>query len=188
MGGEQSKIAVAERPPTVIMMVGLQGAGKTTTSGKVANLLRKKHNRKPLLVAADVYRPAAIDQLQTVGKQLNIPVFEKGTGANPVDIATEAIDYAKEEKLDYVIIDTAGRLHIDDELMGELNQISDRVSPHEILLVVDAMTGQDAVNVAENFDKQLNLSGVVLTKLDGDRKSTRLNSSHVAMSYAVFCL
>jgi len=170
MGGEQSKIAVAERPPTVIMMVGLQGAGKTTTSGKVANLLRKKHNRKPLLVAADVYRPAAIDQLQTVGKQLNIPVFEKGTGANPVDIATEAIDYAKEEKLDYVIIDTAGRLHIDDELMGELNQISDRVSPHEILLVVDAMTGQDAVNVAENFDKQLNLSGVVLTKLDGDTR------------------
>lgn len=170
MGGEQSKIAVAERPPTVIMMVGLQGAGKTTTSGKVANLLRKKHNRKPLLVAADVYRPAAIDQLQTVGKQLNIPVFEKGTEANPVDIATEAIDYAKEENLDYVIIDTAGRLHIDDELMGELNQISDRVSPHEILLVVDAMTGQDAVNVAENFDKQLDLSGVVLTKLDGDTR------------------
>src|SRR5690625_4719460 len=123
MGGEQSKIAVADRPPTVIMMVGLQGAGKTTTTGKLANFLRKKHNRSPLLVACDVYRPAAIDQLQTVGKQLDIPVFEKGTEANPVDIANEAIEYAKEEHYDYVIIDTAGRLHVDADLMNELTQI-----------------------------------------------------------------
>ncbi|MBU5594586.1 signal recognition particle protein [Amphibacillus sp. MSJ-3] len=170
MGGEQSKIAVAERPPTVIMMVGLQGAGKTTTTGKLANLLRKKHNRKPLLVAADIYRPAAINQLQTVGKQLDIPVFEKGTEVSPVEIAKEAVEYAKEEHYDYVIIDTAGRLHVDDELMDELNQIKESVAPDEIFLVVDAMTGQDAVNVAENFDKQLNLSGVVLTKLDGDTR------------------
>ncbi|HHU20399.1 MAG TPA: signal recognition particle protein [Bacilli bacterium] len=170
MGGEQSKIAVADRPPTVIMMIGLQGAGKTTTTGKLANLLRKKHNRKPLLVAADIYRPAAIDQLKTVGKQLNIPVFEKGTEANPVDIANEAIEYAKAEHLDYVIIDTAGRLHVDTDLMDELNQIKTSVTPDEIFLVVDAMTGQDAVNVAENFDQQLNVTGVVLTKLDGDTR------------------
>ncbi|SDB88367.1 signal recognition particle subunit FFH/SRP54 (srp54) [Pelagirhabdus alkalitolerans] len=170
MGGEQSKIAVSERPPTVIMMVGLQGAGKTTTSGKLANHLRKKHNRKPLLVAADVYRPAAIDQLQTVGKQLDIPVFSKGTEANPVDIANEAILHAKEEHLDYVIIDTAGRLHVDEHLMDELGQIKNNLTPDEIFLVVDAMTGQDAVNVAESFDDQLDLSGVVLTKLDGDTR------------------
>src|SRR5690625_3484020 len=166
MGGSQSKIAVSERPPTVIMMVGLQGAGKTTTTGKLANLLRKRHNRKPLLVAADVYRPAAIDQLQTVGKQLDIPVFEKGTEANPVDIANEAIEYAKEEHYDYVIIDTAGRLHVDADLMNELTQIKENLSPDEIFLVVDAMTGQDAVNVAESFNEQLDISGVILTKLD----------------------
>lgn len=170
MGGEQSKIAVADRPPTVIMMIGLQGAGKTTTTGKLANLLRKKHNRKPLLVAADIYRPAAIDQLKTVGKQLDIPVFEKGTEANPVDIVKEAIEYAKAEHLDYVIIDTAGRLHVDTDLMDELNQIKATVSPDEIFLVVDSMTGQDAVNVAENFDQQLNVTGVILTKLDGDTR------------------
>lgn len=170
MGGEQSKIAVADRPPTVIMMVGLQGAGKTTTTGKLANLLRKKHNRKPLLVAADVYRPAAVDQLKTVGKQLNIPVFEKGTDANPVEIASEAIQYAKEEHLDYVIIDTAGRLHIDTDLMDELYQIKQNLSPDEIFLVVDSMTGQDAVNVAENFNEQLEITGVILTKLDGDTR------------------
>lgn len=170
MGGEQSKIAVADRPPTVIMMVGLQGAGKTTTTGKLANLLRKKHNRKPLLVAADVYRPAAVDQLKTVGKQLNIPVFEKGTDANPVEIANEAIQYAKEEHLDYVIIDTAGRLHIDTDLMDELYQIKQNLSPDEIFLVVDSMTGQDAVNVAENFNEQLEITGVILTKLDGDTR------------------
>src|SRR5690554_6423741 len=162
MGGEQSKIAVANRPPTVVMMVGLQGAGKTTTTGKLANLLRKKHNRKPLLVAADVYRPAAVDQLKTVGKQLNIPVFEKGTDANPVEIANEAIQYAKEEHLDYVIIDTAGRLHIDTDLMDELYRIKQNLSPDEIFLVVDSMTGQDAVNVAENFNEQLDITGVIL--------------------------
>ncbi|SDC63996.1 signal recognition particle subunit SRP54 [Terribacillus halophilus] len=170
MGGEQSKIAVADRPPTVIMMVGLQGAGKTTTTGKLANLLRKKHNRNPLLVAADVYRPAAIDQLETLGKQLNLPVFSMGTDANPVDIANEAIKKAKEEHHDYVIIDTAGRLHVDEKLMDELTQIKTDVKPAEIFLVVDAMTGQDAVNVAESFDDQLDISGVVLTKLDGDTR------------------
>ncbi|WP_112180820.1 MULTISPECIES: signal recognition particle protein [Paraliobacillus] len=170
MGGEQSKIAVSERSPTVIMMVGLQGAGKTTTSGKLANLLRKKHNRKPMLAAADVYRPAAINQLETIGSQLSIPVFSMGTEANPVDIANEAIAKAKEEHHDYVIIDTAGRLHVDENLMDELKQIKTNVSPDEIFLVVDAMTGQDAVNVAESFDEQLNISGVILTKLDGDTR------------------
>ncbi|WP_010530634.1 signal recognition particle protein [Lentibacillus jeotgali] len=170
MGGEQSKIAVSDRPPTVIMMAGLQGAGKTTTSGKLASHLRKKHNRKPLLVAADIYRPAAIDQLETVGHQLGMPVFSKGTDANPVDIAKEAVEQAKEEHNDYVIIDTAGRLHVDEDLMGELEQIKAAVNPDEIFLVVDAMTGQDAVNVAESFNEQLELSGVVLTKLDGDTR------------------
>src|SRR5690625_1267566 len=170
MGGEHSKIAVADRPPTVIMMAGLQGAGKTTTTGKLANLLRKQYNRSPLLVACDVYRPAAVDQLQRLGKQLNMPVFEKGTEANPVDIAKEAIEYAKEEHLDYVIIDTAGRLHVDNELMDELAAIKSDVQPDEIFLVVDAMTGQDAVNVAENFNEQLDVSGVILTKLDGDTR------------------
>lgn len=170
MGGEQSKIAVSDRPPTVIMMVGLQGAGKTTTSGKLANFLRKKHNRSPLLVACDVYRPAAVDQLQTVGKQLDLPVFSKGTEANPVDIAKEAIAHAKEEHRDYVLIDTAGRLHVDENLMDELKQIKETVNPDEIFLVVDAMTGQDAVNVAESFNEQLDISGVILTKLDGDTR------------------
>lgn len=170
MGGEQSKIAVSERTPTVIMMVGLQGAGKTTTTGKLANLLRKKHNRKPLLVAADVYRPAAINQLQTIGKQLNLPVFSLGTEADPIDIANQAIEHAKEEHYDYVIIDTAGRLHIDENLMDELTQIKANVNPDEVFLVVDSMTGQDAVNVAESFDEQLSVSGIVLTKLDGDTR------------------
>ncbi|WP_405102243.1 signal recognition particle protein [Oceanobacillus sp. FSL H7-0719] len=170
MGGENSKIAVADRPPTVIMMVGLQGAGKTTTSGKLANLLRKSHNRKPLLVACDVYRPAAIKQLETLGEQLDMPVFSLGTEANPVDIAKQAIDKAKEEHLDYVIIDTAGRLHVDTDLMNELQEIKEMVTPDEIFLVVDAMTGQDAVNVAESFNEQLDVTGVVLTKLDGDTR------------------
>ncbi|WP_077621989.1 signal recognition particle protein [Sediminibacillus massiliensis] len=170
MGGEQSKIAVADRSPTVIMMVGLQGAGKTTTTGKLANLLRKKYNRSPMLVAADVYRPAAINQLETLGKQLNMPVFSLGTEANPVDIANQAIAQAKEEHNDYVIIDTAGRLHVDNDLMDELQQIKSNVNPDEIFLVVDAMTGQDAVNVAESFNEQLDISGVVLTKLDGDTR------------------
>src|SRR5699024_1975447 len=170
MGGEQSKIAVADRSPTVIMMVGLQGAGKTTTTGKLANHLRKDHNRTPLLVACDVYRPAAVDQLETLGEQLNMPVFSMGTEANPVDIATKAIEQAKTEHNDYVIIDTAGRLHVDNELMDELEQIKSNVKPDEIFLVVDAMTGQDAVNVAESFNEQLDISGVVLTKLDGDTR------------------
>jgi signal recognition particle subunit SRP54 len=170
MGGEQSKIAVAKRPPTVIMMVGLQGAGKTTTTGKLANLLRKKHNRKPLLVAADIYRPAAIDQLQTLGKQLSMPVFSLGDQVSPVEIAKQAIDKAKEEHHDYVLIDTAGRLHIDEELMDELKQVKEVTQPDEIFLVVDAMTGQDAVNVAQSFNDLLGLTGVVLTKLDGDTR------------------
>lgn len=170
MGGEQSKIAISDRPPTVIMMSGLQGAGKTTTTGKLANLLRKQYNKKPLLVACDIYRPAAIKQLQTLGKQLDIPVFEMGTEVSPVEISKKAIEYAKEEHLDYVLIDTAGRLHIDGELMQELAEVKEAVKPDEIFLVVDAMTGQDAVNVAENFNEQLDLTGVVLTKLDGDTR------------------
>lgn len=170
MGGEQSKIAVASRPPTVIMMVGLQGAGKTTTTGKLANLLRKKYNRQPLLAAADVYRPAAINQLQTLGKQLDMPVFSLGTEANPVDIAKQAVQQAKEQHNDYVIIDTAGRLHVDENLMDELQNIKSSVQPDEIFLVVDSMTGQDAVNVAESFNEQLDITGVILTKLDGDTR------------------
>ncbi|HBM3462993.1 TPA: signal recognition particle protein [Listeria innocua] len=170
MGGEESKIGTADRPPTVIMMVGLQGAGKTTTSGKLANLLRKKYNRKPLLVAADIYRPAAIKQLETLGKQLDMPVFSLGDQVSPVEIAKQAIAKAKEEHLDYVIIDTAGRLHIDETLMDELKQVKEIASPTEILLVVDSMTGQDAVNVAQSFNEQLEITGVVLTKLDGDTR------------------
>ncbi|RLJ90179.1 signal recognition particle protein [Planococcus citreus] len=170
MGGEQSKIEFATRQPTVIMMVGLQGAGKTTTTGKLAGVLRKKNNRKPLLVAADVYRPAAINQLETIGKQLSLPVFSKGTEANPVDIAREAIEHAKAEHLDTVIIDTAGRLHVDEQLMQELKDIRSIKEPDEIFLVVDAMTGQDAVNVAQSFDDAIGITGVVLTKLDGDTR------------------
>jgi signal recognition particle subunit SRP54 len=170
MGGEQSKIAVSNRPPTVIMMVGLQGAGKTTTTGKLANLLRKKYNRKPLLVAADIYRPAAIKQLQTLGNQLDMPVFSLGDQVSPVEIAKQAIANAKEEHHDYVLIDTAGRLHVDEVLMDELKDIKELTKPDEIFLVVDAMTGQDAVNVAQSFNEKLGLTGVVLTKLDGDTR------------------
>ncbi|EIJ81526.1 signal recognition particle protein [Bacillus methanolicus PB1] len=170
MGGEQSKIAVSNRPPTVIMMVGLQGAGKTTTTGKLANLLRKKYNRKPMLVAADIYRPAAIKQLETLGKQLNIPVFSLGDQVSPVEIARQAVEKAKEEHHDYVLIDTAGRLHVDEALMAELKEIKELAKPDEIFLIVDAMTGQDAVNVAQSFNEQLGLTGVVLTKLDGDTR------------------
>lgn len=169
MGGEQSKLAVSTRPPTVIMMVGLQGAGKTTTTGKLAKYLQKQ-NRNPLLVACDIYRPAAIKQLEILGQQINAPVFSLGDKVSPVEIANQAIAKAKEEHYDYVLIDTAGRLHIDETLMGELNQIKENVKPHEILLVVDSMTGQDAVNVAESFNNQLDLTGVVLTKLDGDTR------------------
>lgn len=170
MGGDQSKIAVANKPPTVIMMVGLQGAGKTTTTGKLANLLRKKYNRNPMLVAADIYRPAAIKQLETLGKQLSMPVFSLGDQVSPVEITKQAILKAKEEHHDYVLIDTAGRLHVDEKLMDELKQIKELSNPHEIFLVVDAMTGQDAVNVASSFNEQLGITGVVLTKLDGDTR------------------
>lgn len=170
MGGEESKIAVADKPPTVVMMVGLQGAGKTTTTGKLANLLRKKYNRKPLLVAADIYRPAAIKQLETLGNQLDMPVFSLGDQVSPVEIAKQAIAKAKEDHMDYVLIDTAGRLHIDTELMDELVAVKEIANPSEILLVVDSMTGQDAVNVAESFNAQLDITGVVLTKLDGDTR------------------
>ena len=170
MGGEQSPIKFATKPPTVIMMVGLQGAGKTTTTGKLANILRKKYNRKPLLVAADIYRPAAVKQLETLGKQLSLPVFSLGTDISPVEIARQAIEKAKEEHHDVVLIDTAGRLHVDEKLMQELKDIRALKEPDEVFLVVDAMTGQDAVNVAESFDEAVGITGVVLTKLDGDTR------------------
>ncbi|KQO04446.1 signal recognition particle protein [Paenibacillus sp. Leaf72] len=169
MGGTQSKLAKANKPPTVIMMVGLQGAGKTTTSGKLAKLLQKS-NHKPLLVACDIYRPAAIKQLQVLGEQINAPVFALGDQASPVEIAKQGLQHAKDNHNDYVIIDTAGRLHIDETLMDELKQIHQLVKPDEVLLVVDSMTGQDAVNVAQSFHEQLELTGVVLTKLDGDTR------------------
>lgn len=170
MGGEQSKIIVSEKSPTVIMMVGLQGAGKTTTTGKLANHLRKQHNRSPLLVACDIYRPAAIEQLETLGTQLDLPVFSLGTEVAVKDIVSGAIEQAKRDHRDYVIIDTAGRLHVDGELMDELAEIKEVVNPDEIFLVVDAMTGQDAVNVAESFNELLDITGVILTKLDGDTR------------------
>lgn len=169
MGGTQSKIAVASKPPTIIMMVGLQGSGKTTTAGKLANNF-KKQGRRPLLVAGDIYRPAAIKQLQVLGEQLDVPVFSMGDKVNPVDIAKAAVDHAVSHGRDPVILDTAGRLHIDEKLMDELEAIKGRVHPHEILLVVDAMTGQDAVTVAESFHQKLGIDGVVLTKLDGDTR------------------
>ncbi|MEO3945143.1 signal recognition particle protein [Gorillibacterium sp. CAU 1737] len=169
MGGTQSKLARSNRPPTVILMVGLQGAGKTTTSGKLARLLQKQ-NHRPLLAACDIYRPAAIKQLQVLGEQLKVPVFTMGDKTSPVEIAKNALEHAKDNNHDYLIVDTAGRLHIDEALMDELKQIREVVSPDEVLLVVDAMTGQDAVNVAESFNKQTELTGVVLTKLDGDTR------------------
>jgi signal recognition particle subunit SRP54 len=168
MGSTQSQLTFSSKPPTVYMMVGLQGAGKTTTTGKLAGQLRKQ-GKHPLLVACDVYRPAAIKQLQIVGKTYNIPVFEKGQ-INPVDIAKEAVEYASKNGNDIVIIDTAGRLHINEELMDELANIKAEVKPQEILLVIDAMTGQDAVNVAQTFNEKLGLDGVIITKLDGDTR------------------
>ncbi len=169
MGGTQSRINISSNPPTVIMMVGLQGAGKTTTAGKLG-LSLKKQGKHPLLVAADIYRPAAVKQLQVIGGQLDIPVFAMEPGTDAVTIAKSAIPYANSHAADVVIIDTAGRLHINEELMQELKSIKAEVKPHEILLVVDAMTGQDAVNVAESFNGDLGLDGVVLTKLDGDAR------------------
>lgn len=169
LGREQSKVTFASKPPTVFLMVGLQGSGKTTTTGKLASLLRKQ-GKSPLLVACDVYRPAAIKQLQVVGGQLNIPVFTIENNTNPVEIATEAVKFANFKQHDLVIIDTAGRLHIDEKLMDELLNIKKAVNPHEILLVVDSMTGQDAVNVSQSFNEKLGIDGVVLTKLDGDTR------------------
>lgn len=168
MGSTHSKLAVADRPPTIIMMCGLQGAGKTTMCGKLAGML-KKQNKKVLLAACDVYRPAAIKQLQVVGGKVNVPVFEEGQ-INPVKIAKDALDEAKRQGADVLIVDTAGRLHIDEQLMEELQKIKAEVRPNEILLVVDSMTGQDAVNVAETFNQKLDITGVIITKLDGDTR------------------
>lgn len=168
LGGESKPLNLKGNPAS-LMLVGLQGSGKTTTIAKLANFLRKKHSKKPLLVACDVYRPAAIDQLKQLGKQLNIEVYEEGK-KDPVEIVSNAFKYAKENGFDYVLIDTAGRLHIDDELMGELVRIKNTVDPDEILLVIDAMMGQDAINVITGFNETLPLSGVILTKLDGDTK------------------
>ena len=169
LGGEDSKISFSSNPPTIIMLVGLQGSGKTTTAGKLANIIRKQ-GKKPLLVACDVYRPAAIKQLQVVGKQLDIPVYANETTKDVALIARQSINQAMSKMNDVIILDTAGRLHIDEELMQELKNIKADVRPHEILLVVDSMTGQDAVNVASSFNENLGIDGVILTKLDGDTR------------------
>lgn len=168
LGGESEPLNMKGNP-AILMLVGLQGSGKTTTIGKLANFLRKKHAKKPLLVACDVYRPAAIDQLKQLGKQLNIEVYEEGK-KDPVEISNNAINYAKENNYDYVLIDTAGRLHVDEELMEELDNIKNEVNPQEILLVIDSMMGQDAINVITGFNDKLPLTGVILTKLDGDTR------------------
>ena len=169
MGGTNARLTTASKGPTVVMMVGLQGAGKTTNGAKLAGLMRRSFSKRPLLVACDVYRPAAINQLQVVGKQLDIPVFEMGQ-IDPVTIAKEAVKYAADHGHDIVFLDTAGRLHIDEALMDELKAVKAAVHPNEILLVVDAMTGQDAVNAAKAFDDALGIDGVLLTKLDGDAR------------------
>lgn len=169
MGTNESKINFSDSGLTIIMLVGLQGAGKTTMAGKLALQMRKK-NKKPLLVACDIYRPAAIKQLEVVGKQIDVPVFSMGDKVNPVDIAKASIDHAKNNGLNVVIVDTAGRLHIDEELMNELENVKKQVEPDEILLVVDSMTGQDAVNVADTFNTKLDVTGIILTKLDGDTR------------------
>lgn len=169
LGGEMAKLTFSSKPPTVIMMVGLQGSGKTTTTGKLARLL-KKQNKRLLLAACDVYRPAAINQLEVLGKQLEVPVFSLGDKESPVVIAKQAVEHANRYGNDVVILDTAGRLHIDEALMEELRQIKEAVNPQEILLVVDSMTGQDAVNVAQSFNDLLEITGVILTKLDGDTR------------------
>mgnify|MGYP001283446704 CR=1 FL=1 len=167
--GEDYVPLEVDKKPTIIMLVGLQGSGKTTTCGKLANLVRKKNHKKPLLVACDIYRPAAINQLQEIGSSLNIPVFTKGKN-NPREIVKESLEYAKENNLDYIIIDTAGRLHIDEELMTELADLKEITNPHEIILVIDAMMGQDAINVIKGFNEQLALTGAILTKMDGNTK------------------
>ena len=169
MGGGTAKLAFANNGPTIVMMVGLQGAGKTTTTAKLAGYMKKFHGKRPLLAACDVYRPAAIEQLKVVGGQLGLPVFEEGQG-DPVEIAENALRYAKDHGNDLVFLDTAGRLHVDEALMDELKRMKAAVHPNEILLVVDAMTGQDAVNAASAFDEALGIDGVVLTKLDGDAR------------------
>ena len=168
LGGDASPLEVSKNP-TITMVVGLQGGGKTTTIGKIGNMVRKKHHKKPMFIACDVYRPAAIDQLKSIGKQLNIEVYDEGK-SNPVEIAKNGINYAKEKGYDYILIDTAGRLQIDEELMDELVQIEQSVKPHEELLVIDAMMGQDAINVITGFNDKLKLTGCVLTKMDGDTK------------------
>ena len=178
LGGESKPLNLNGNPAT-LMLVGLQGSGKTTTIGKLSNLLRKKHSKKPLLVACDVYRPAAIDQLKQIGKQLNIEVYEEGK-KDPVEISKNAINYAKENGYDYVLIDTAGRLHIDEELMIELENIRTEINPDETLLVIDSMMGQDAINVINGFNDKLPLTGVILTKLDGDtRGGVALSVRHI---------
>lgn len=169
LGTEREPLGLPERPPQIILLVGLQGSGKTTHAAKLATLLRKE-GRLPLLVAADVYRPAAIKQLQTLGRQIDIPVYEEGTSTNPVDIARHAVQYARERGYSTVIIDTAGRLQIDERMMNEVAQIEQSVQPTEVLLVADAMTGQEAVNVAEAFNDKLGISGLILTKMDGDAR------------------
>ncbi len=179
MGSENSKLEIASAPPTVIMMVGLQGAGKTTHSGKLASFYKKK-GKNPLLVACDVYRPAAIKQLEVVGEQLSIPVFSMGTSISPVEIAKAGVAHAKKNGYDMVFVDTAGRLHIDEELMNELKNIKAAVSPTEVLLVADAMLGQDAVNVSQSFNELLDITGVILTKMDGDtRGGAALSIRHI---------
>ncbi len=179
MGGTQSKLTISSKPPTVIMMVGLQGAGKTTHAGKLAGMY-KKQGKNPLLVACDIYRPAAIKQLQIVGEKIGVPVFTLGDKESPVNIAEEGLKYANQKGYDMVFIDTAGRLHIDEELMLELQNIKAKVNPTEILLTIDAMIGQDAVNVASTFNDLLDITGVVLTKLDGDtRGGAALSVRHV---------
>jgi len=179
MGGSQAKLEIASKPPTVVMMVGLQGSGKTTHSAKLAGMY-KKQGKRPLLVACDVYRPAAIKQLEVVGAQLDIPVFSMGDSVSPVEIAKAAVAHANKHGHDMVFLDTAGRLHVDEVLMTELSNIRDAVSPTEILLVIDAMLGQDAVNVAESFNNLLDVTGVILTKLDGDtRGGAALSVRHV---------
>jgi signal recognition particle subunit SRP54 len=169
MGSATTKLSFSPRPPTVIMMVGLQGSGKTTACGKLAKFLVSQ-GKNPAMVAADVYRPAAVDQLKTLGKQLNVPVYDEGTGADPVDIAKHGLDWARDNGREVLIIDTAGRLHIDERLMDELVRLRKEVKPHNILLVLDSMTGQDAVNVAQQFQEQVAFDGIILTKLDGDAR------------------